>query len=377
MDLSFSKEQKALQDKSRIFADIEISPKVKELEEDHSFRQALFKKMAREGFFLLNVPASHGGSRIDSIAYALSLKEIAKADAGIAVAMSVTNMVAEAIYHYGTEQQRTFYLPRIADGSCVPAAFALTERNIGSDAKNIHLVARRENDTYLIDGEKNLITNADSAGVIVVMALTECGVSAFLIDRGTPGFAVVKKEQKLGLLTANLVRLNFTQCVIKNSQLLGEEGEGLKIALSSLDSGRLGIAAQAWGIAEAAFEAAVHYAKTREQFGVPIGHHQAIAFKLADMKVKLSAAEGLLLKACCLCDQNLPYTLEASEAKLFCSEAANAIADEALQIHGGYGYTKDYLVEKYFRDARATTLYEGTSEIQRLIISRHVLKSLL
>lgn len=267
----------------------------------------------------------------------------------------------------------------------MPASFAVTEKDAGSDVKRIQTSACIDPDDsnyYVLNGEKQYITNGDSAGVLLVIAQTglmpsadhESKVmSAFLVDKGTPGISIPKVERKMGLLTANLVTVKFSGCRIDKKRLLGKEGDGLKIALSSLDSGRLSVAAQALGISEAAYEGAVAFAKKREQFGGPISGQQAIAFKLADMRVKLEAAELLLFKAAWLRMQRASFTAEASIAKLFASEAANWIAYEALQIHGGFGYTKDCPAEKYFRDARVTTLYEGTSEIQRLIIARELL----
>ncbi len=379
MNFSFSQEQLAVEEKAKQFAEKEISPFLSELEFDLVFRQELFQKMAREGFFLLTVPKAHGGNFTDSLAYVLAMKSIAKADAGIAVTIAVTNMVAEAISIYGSDFQIKKYIPKIAAGECIPLAFALTEPLAGSDAKSIQTFAKTIGEEYLIEGEKKFITNGDLAKLMIVLAKTESDhtsseITAFLLERPTDGLEVIKKENKLGLLTANLASLRL-RCLVSKDQLLGKKGEGLKIALRSLDSGRIGIAAQSIGIAEAAYEAALKFAKERHQFGHAICENQAIAFSLADMKVKLSCAELLLYKAAWLRDQGAPYTLEASEAKLYCSEIANQIAGDALQIHGGYGYVKDCSAEKYFRDARVTTLYEGTSEIQRLIISRHILNA--
>lgn len=382
MDFNLSQAQSTLIKKCRNFAEKEISPYLQELEEEMSFRQALFQKMAHAGLFSLSF--SHETNTIpDTIGYALGLLEIAKADAGISVAMAVTNMVAEAIDVFGSDEQKARYLLRIKSGELVPCSFALTEKNAGSDAKSIQMQAQldpADSNYYLLNGDKQLITNADLAGVMIVIAKIEISsnhqaITAFLVERETPGFEVVKKERKLGLLTANLVSLHFDKCRIPVSNLLGGIGNGLKIALNSLDRGRIGIAAQSIGIAEAAFEAALRYAINREQFGQPLIKHEVIAFKFADMHTKLSACRQLLLKCAWQKDQGLPFTMEAAEAKLFCSEACNEIVSEALQIFGGYGYTKDYPVEKFFRDARVTTIYEGTSEIQRLVISRHLLAS--
>jgi acyl-CoA dehydrogenase len=382
MNFKFTEEQIALQTKCELFAKEEISPHVKRLEEDLEFRKNLFKKMAQAGLLLLSVSEDRGGAFFSgTIGYSLGLKAIAQADAGISVAMSITNMVAETISIFGTKEQWAKYLPNIANGNCVPLSFALTEKKAGSDAKNISTEAKLDSDNpdyYVINGEKQFITNADLAGAIILLAKISGikdshGITAFLVDENTPGLSITKKENKLGLLTASLTTVTLTNCRIHKKQILGQIGQGFKIALSSLDSGRIGIAAQALGIAEAAFEAALRFSKSREQFGHKICENQVIAFKLADMQVKLSASKLLLFKAAWMKDQNMPFTLEASEAKLFCSEAANEVTTEALQIFGGYGYIKDYPVEKYFRDARVTTLYEGTSEIQRIVISRNVL----
>jgi alkylation response protein AidB-like acyl-CoA dehydrogenase len=379
MDFSLTTEQILLEQDCTQFAKVEISPHLTKLEEDQDFRKQLYEKIAKKGWFTLSSNKLH--PKGDAISYSLALKAIAKADAGIAVAMAVTNMVYEIIESYGTQEQQDKFLSGFIDGKYTPSSFALTENQAGSDVKHIKTFAIQDpNDAacFLIEGEKQFITNGDIAGIIIVIAKTETainsqGTGAFIVERESPGLSVVKKESKLGLLTVNLVSLKFEECRIPLQNALGSPGEGLKIALSALDSGRIGIAAQALGIAEAAYEAALQFAKQREQFGHPICENQAIAFKLADMKVKLAACSLLLMKACWLKNQGRPYTLEASEAKLFCSEACNEIAYEALQIHGGYGYIKDYPVERYFRDARVTTLYEGTSEIQRIVISRHLL----
>lgn len=376
IDFEFTNEQIDRQEKARDFAIKNIAPFVQKLEEDLNYRLELFKLMSREGYFQLAL--SQKGKPKDTIGYLLALKEFACVDAGIAVAMTVSNMVAELINVTGTPQQKEKYLGDMSKSYGAPFSFALTEPQAGSDVKKIQTQARRENDEYVLNGEKKFITNADIAAVTVVIAKlidnNEEKITAFLVDKDLPGFNIIKKENKLGLLTANLVGFKCDHCRLPKSQRLGAEGEGLKLALKALDSGRLGVAAQSLGIAASAFEAAKKFSVERKQFDVPIAKQQAIAFKLADMQVKLSAGELLLLKAAWLKDKGLPFTLEASEAKLFCSEAANQIADEALQIHGGCGYTKDFLVEKYFRDARVTTIYEGTSEIQRLIISREILK---
>lgn len=355
MDFSLNQEQGKAVIKARSFAESEIAPHVSRIEDDLIFRKSLFRQMAKEGFF------SHYA---DYLAYILMLKEIAKADAGLAATISVTQMVADAIEHYGSVAQKEKYLPKISKGEIVPFAFALTEKETGSDAQSIKLQADASG---VINGEKQFISNADLAGCILVLANAAEGMTAYLVERDVPGLSFPKKEKKLGLLSANLVSIRFENC---RGDVFGGKGEGFKIAKNSLDNGRIAIAAQSLGIAEAAYEASLAFAKQRRQFGNPIFDYQAIAFKLADMKVKIDAGQLLLYKAATLKGQNQPCTLEASEAKLFCSESANQIAYDAVQIFGVRGYVEDYPLERYYRDARATTIYEGTSEIQRLIISR-------
>lgn len=373
MDFALNESQLAIEKTCAVFASNEITPHMQEIEDNIDKRRKLFQKMGREGLFTLTVPKSDGGTGVDNVAYVSGLRAVAKTDAGIAVAMAVTNMVAEAIYVFGSHAQKHKYLPAIQDGSCVPLSFAMTELQAGSDVKAILAEAiydPHKEGRYLLSGQKQFITNANVAGGLVIIVKTPDGISAFLIDGGMEGMEITKEERKLGLLTANLVDIQFNLCSLSVDNMLGKPGDGLKIALSCLDSGRIGIAAQSVGIGEAAFEAALEYAKKRRQFGRPIIENQAIAFKLADMRVQLSAATNMLYRAAWLKDQGQPFTVQAAEAKLFCSEICNKIADEGLQIHGGYGYVKGYFAEKYFRDARATTIYEGTSEIQRLVISR-------
>lgn len=378
MDFKFTQEQLNLEEKCRKFASIEIAPFVDQLEEDLALRQEIFRKMAKAGFFLLCVPKSEGGNYSDYLSYALALKALAKVDAGMAVAMSVTNMVAEAISKYGNAEQKKKYLSLVEEGKAVPLAFALTEKDSGSDAKSLKTEAILDDKSYLLNGSKQFITNADIAAVILLLARTSQtegshGISAFLLEQGMQGFKVTKKERKMGLLSANLIDFDLENCRIPRTQMLGHEGQGFEIAMQALDAGRIGIAAQALGIAEAAYEAALKHSKERYQFGHPLAENQAIAFKLADMFVKLNAGKGLLYQACWKKDHK-EANLPASVAKLYCTESAIEIVNEALQIFGGYGYVKDCPLEKYYRDVRVTTLYEGTSEIQRLVISRALLQ---
>lgn len=378
MDFILSREQREVADKCRKFAEETILPKAGLLEIDVGERMEVYSQMGKNGLFSLILPQKHGGCG-DTAAYLSGIEAIAKVDAGIAVSMAVTNMVCEALVHDGSNEARERILSKVASGTGVPLSFAMTEKQAGSDVKAIettYMEDPEDPEYYLLEGSKQFITNGDICSSIIVIAKKKGTdtISALVVDRKTVGYSVAKKESKLGLLTANLVGLRFEKCKIPKSSLIGKEGEGLQVALSSLDSGRLGIAAQSLGIAEAAFDAAVKYAKRRQQFGHPIGDNQAIAFKLADMRVAIDAGRLMMYRASALKDKRESFTVEAAEAKLYCSEMCNRVADEALQIHGGYGYVKEYPLEKYFRDARATTIYEGTSEIQRLVISRHLLK---
>ena len=381
MDFAFTQAQLDVEEKARKFAALEIAPVVGKLEEDLVLRQEIFQRMAQLGFMLMCVPKEQGGSYSDHLCYALALKSIASVDAGIAVSMSVINMIAEVIAKYGTPAQVEKYISNIRKGIGLPLSFALTEKESGSDAKSIRTLATvdpKDKNYYLLNGSKQFITNADTAGMVLVLAKTDGnqdahGMTAFLLDEGTEGFKIVKKEGKLGLLSANLVDFVLENCRISKDQILGHVGQGFEIALRALDAGRIGISAQALGIAEAAYEAALKHSKMRYQFGHALADNQIIAFKLADMFVKLNAAQGLLYKACWHKDQEKEVNLNASVAKVYCTESAIEIVNEALQIFGGYGYVKDYPLERYYRDVRVTTLYEGTSEIQRLIISRALL----
>lgn len=379
MDFDFTKEQLAIEEKARKFASLEIAPLIEKLEEDLLLRQEIYRKMASAGFLLMCVPRDLGGDYTDTLSYALALKAIASVDAGMAVAMSVINMVAEAIAKYGTQKQREKYITKIRGGEGLPLSFALTEKDSGSDAKSIQTEAILESNGYLLNGCKQFITNADTSGAILILAkIPESQelhtITAFLLDQGTEGFKIIKKERKLGLLSANLIDFELENCKISKDQILGEIGQGFEIAMRALDAGRIGVSAQALGIAEAAYEAALKHSQERYQFGHPIADNQAIAFKLADMYVKLNAGKGLLYNVCWSKDRDKNLNLSAAVAKVYCTESAIEIVNDALQIFGGYGYIKDYPLERYYRDVRVTTLYEGTSEIQRLIISRSLLQ---
>lgn len=377
MDFGLTEEQQAWKDSVWQFCEGEIQPARLTYESDLIARRELHVKMAAFGLMTQTIPKEYGGHFQDTISYLLALTTIAKADAGVAVAMSVTNLVTEAILLFGNEAQRKRYLPKFASGKWAGACFALTEEHAGSDPKGLECSAELDatGQFYLLNGHKRWITNGNLADMCLVFAKIPSGeITAFLVEKGTKGWNVPTLVDKLGLLTVSLTTMEFCNCQIAAEQMLGELGGGLSIALAMLDRGRIGIAAQAIGIAEAALEASIHHAQKREQFGKPIGKNQAIAFKLADMHMKLEAARLLVYKAAWLRDKSESFTQAASVAKLFASEAANEIVDAAVQIHGGYGYIKEYPIERYFRDVRATTIYEGTSEIQRLVISRALLQ---
>jgi alkylation response protein AidB-like acyl-CoA dehydrogenase len=377
MDLNLTEDQRLIVDMVRDFANKELAPNAAHLDETGEFPSTAIRKMAELGLSGMNVPESAGGAETGPIAYALALMEIARGDGSVCVTTSVTNFVSEMIYLAGTEEQRRAFLPKILQGDYPTGAFALTENSSGSDASALKATAILDGDEYVINGSKQFITSGEYASVVVVLARTSNdskagGISAFLVERGTPGMIVGKEEQKMGLKGSNTVELQFENCRVPAANMLGGLGEGFKVAMRALDSGRIGVASQACGIAQAALEASVAYAKEREQFGKPLSKMQAIQFKLADMKTQLEAAKLLTLQAASLKQHRKPFTKQASMAKLYASEAVNRICWEAIQIHGGYGYVKEYPVERYYRDCRVTTIYEGTSEVQRMVIARSV-----
>jgi alkylation response protein AidB-like acyl-CoA dehydrogenase len=327
----------------------------------------------------VNVPAELGGAEAGAVAATLALTEIAAVDCAVAVTLGVTNMVGETVARYGTEAQKRAHLPRLASGELVAGAFALSEAQAGSDPAAMTTRAVRRGDHWVIDGEKQWISSGDVAGLLIVWARTDPaggsrGVTAFLVPRGTPGLTVGRHEQKMGLRASTTVALSFEGCAVPDADRLGAPGEGLRIALAALDGGRIGIGAQATGTIRASLDASVRYAKERITFGAPIAEHQAIRFMLADMATEGETARLLTLRAAALKEAGQPFGREATMAKLWGSEAAQRAVSRAVQIHGGYGYTDAFPVERYFRDARVQTIYEGTSEIQRLVIAREILK---
>jgi alkylation response protein AidB-like acyl-CoA dehydrogenase len=378
MDFEPSEAQRAVVETARAFARQRIAPAAAENDRLARFPTELVKGLGELGLLAVNVPAEYGGSEAGPVSAALALAEIAAADCAVAVTMGVTNMVAETIWRFGTEAQRRRHLPRLASGEAVAGAFALSEAQAGSDAAAMTTRATRRGDRWVIDGAKQWITSGDVAGVMVVWAKTDPaaaskGVTAFVVEGGTPGLSVGRHEEKMGIRASSTVSLAFDGCEVPDEARLGDVGEGFRIALTALDGGRIGIGAQATGTIRAALEASVRYAKDRWSFGVPIAEHQAIRFMLADMAVEHDTARLLTLRAAALKEAGLPFGREASMAKLWGSEAAQRAVTRAVQIHGGYGYTDAFPVERYFRDARVQTIYEGTSEIQRLVIARELL----
>ena len=382
MSLTLTPEHIMIRDAARDFAQNEIAPKAAHFDETGEFPSETIKKMGAQGYMGLEIPEEYGGAGLDTLAYVLALEEISKADAAHGTIMSVNNsLFCHAIYKWGTEAQKQKFLKPVASGQKI-GAYSLTEPMSGSDAGNMKSRAVREGAGYVIDGRKSWVTSAPVADFVMLFTMTapekkHKGISAFLIDTTQPGFSRGKKEPKLGIRASATSEIVFEgyQCPAENR--LGEEGEGFKIAMGVLDAGRIGIASQALGIAEAAYEASLEYAQQREAFGQKIGEFQGIQWKIADMKTRIEASRLLIYDAALakMASKHTGerYTLKASMAKLFASETAMFCAHQAVQIHGGMGYSKELPVERYFRDAKITEIYEGTSEIQRMVIARQEL----
>lgn len=378
MSWHLNEEQRMIQMMAREFARREIEPQAAENDRTGRFPKEIVAKMGELGLMGMMVPAAYGGAEVGAVSYSVALQEIAYACASTAVTMSVTNLTCEPILLFGTEEQKRKWLPPLAGGGHL-GAFAITEPEAGSDPGSMRTTARRKGDIYRITGTKVFITNGGVAGTFVVVARTQegggnKGLSAFLISSGTEGLRVGAEEQKMGLRASNTVELIFDDCPVPAGQRLGEESQGFVVAMAALDGGRIGIASQATGMGQACLDEAVRYSQERKQFGRYLASFQAIAWMIADMKTELEAARLLTWQAARKKDLGLPFTQDASMAKLFASEMVNRAAYRALQIHGGYGYTKHFKVERLYRDARVTTLYEGTSEVQRIVISRETLK---
>lgn len=376
MNLRFTEEQEMMRKMVRDFAQSEIAPFVENMEKGE-FPRGILKKMGELGLMGIPVPEQYGGADMDFTSYIIAIHELSKVSAAVGAILSVhTSVCTIPILYFGTEEQKQKYVPKLASGEYL-GAFCLTEPGAGSDAASLKSRAVRDGDDYMINGSKIFITNGGEADVYIVFATTNLeagkkGISALIVEKGTPGFIVGKDEHKMGLHGSRTVQLTFEDMRISAKNLLGKEGEGFNIAMANLDAGRIGIAAQALGIAEAALEAATGYAKERHQFGRPIAAQQGVAFKLADMATNVEAAKLLIYRAADLRQKGKQCRKEASMAKLFASKTAVEAATEAIQIFGGYGYTEDYPVERYFRDAKITEIYEGTSEIQRLVISKQL-----
>ena len=378
MRFDLTNEQQMIRATAAGFAGGEVAPIAAAIDREARFPHETVKRMGELGLLGIAVPERWGGSGADMVSYVVALEEGAKACASHAAVMSVNNsLYCDPVLTFGTDAQREKFLTPFASGRTL-GAFALTEPEAGSDASNQRTLAVRDGDAYVVTGRKQFVTNGREASAVLVFCQTDPekrhhGITALLVEKGTPGFIVVKTEDKLGLRASDTAELLFEGCRVPVAHRLGDEGMGFKIALATLDGGRIGIAAQAVGIAAAAYARSVAYAKERKAFGVPIGQHQMVQWMIADMATAIEAARLLVLRAASLKDRGEPCTTAAAMAKLFASETAMKVTPDAIQVHGGYGYIKDYAVERHFRDAKITQLYEGTSQIQKLVIAREVL----
>jgi alkylation response protein AidB-like acyl-CoA dehydrogenase len=376
LDFEASETQAQVRATARAFAERVVAARAAAIDASGELPRDALRGLSELGLMAVNVPPEHGGAGAGAVAYALAIQEIAAACASTAVMMSVTNMVGEVVARFGSAAQRSAVCPALASGAALLGSFALSEPDAGSDPGAMKTVARRDGDGWVLDGTKQWITGGSAAGWLVVWARTGAagsgthGISCFLVPGGAPGLHVGRPEDKTGIRASATVPLTFAGLRLPVDALLGRENEGFKIAMTALDGGRIGIASQAIGIARAALAESVAYAKERVSFGVAIAQHQAIQWKLADMKTAIDAADLLALRAAWLKDQGRPFTHAAAMAKLFASEAAIRVCNDAVQIHGGYGYTRDFAAERHLRDARVTAIYEGTSEIQRVVIAR-------
>ena len=380
MNLDLTEDQKLLQRTVREFAEAEVKPHARELDETGHFPLDIFQKAAELGLTGVAIPESEGGAGMDHISYAIVIEEISRVCASTGVILSVQNsLYCDPIHRFGTAGQKEKFLAPFARGEKI-GCYGLTEPQAGSNAAALTTKAVLKDDRYVINGTKAWITNGGAADAVILYVNTqpekgEKGITALVVEKGTPGFAVGKEEKKLGIHATACTELVFTDCEVPAANRIGAEGEGYKVALSTLDGGRIGIAAQATGIAQGAFEAALSYAQQRQAFGHPISDFQAIQFMLADMATELDAARLLVRRAAWKQDSGARFSMEASIAKLFASEMATRVTHKAMQIHGGYGYSQEYPVERAYRDARITEIYEGTSEIQRLVIASWVLRN--
>jgi butyryl-CoA dehydrogenase len=379
MDFELTDEQQLIRDAVREFAEAEVAPIAAEIDRDHRFPHEILPRLAEMNLMGMPFPEKLGGAGADYLSYIIAVEELSRACASTGIILSAhTSLATSPIYKFGTQAQQERYLPDMASGRRL-GAFALTEPGAGTDAAAGTATATPHADGYALNGSKMFITNAPYADVYIVFAKTDPergarGMSAFIVEKDTPGFSVGEAEHKLGIRGSSTPPVYFTDCRIPREALLGEEGEGFKIAMQTLDGGRIGVSAQALGIAQAALDAAIAYAKERVQFGKPIASLQAIQWMIADMATEVDAARLLVYRAASCVDDGRPYSTEGAMAKLFASETATRVAGKAIQIHGGYGYTESYPVERNYRDAKITEIYEGTSEVQRMVISRSALR---
>ncbi|NUP05701.1 MAG: acyl-CoA dehydrogenase [Polyangiaceae bacterium] len=380
MRFELTEEQNLVLSTARDFARREVEPKAASLDREARWPTEIIAQMAELGFMGMAIPTEYGGAGLDHLSYALVMAEISRACASTGVIMSVNNsLFCDPVYKFGTEEQKKRVLTPVASGQKL-GAFGLTEPSSGSDARTMKTIAERQPDGgYLLNGAKNWITNGPHADYIIVFAISTPDPvkprhTAMILERGMPGFTVAAPDHKLGIHAAHSATIFFENVHVPKENVVGADGEGFKVAMSTLDGGRIGIAAQALGIAEAAFEKAVTYSKERQSFGGSISHHQAIQFMLADMATEIEAARLLVLRAASMKDRGVKHTAESSMAKLFASEMATRVTHKALQIHGGYGYSTEYAPERHYRDARITEIYEGTSEIQRIVVASSLLR---
>lgn len=379
MDFALSSDHIMMRDTARRFAEEQLKPHARDIDEREAVHYETIRELGKMGFMTMMVPEKYGGAGLDTISYVLAVEEFSKVCASTGVCVSVNNsLFADGVYAFGTEEQRNTYLPPLGCGNA-QACLALTEPGAGTDVGSTATSALKDGTDYIINGKKHFVTNGGFADYLLVLVTTtpgtgNRGLSMLLVDKNTLGFTVGRQERKLGIRGSDTSELLFEECRVPQTNLLGEEGRGLNIALSLLNGGRIGIAAQALGIAQGAYDASVRYAKERTQFGKPIAEFQAVAFKLAEMATELNAARLMTYRAAWLKDTDQDYITASSMAKLYASEASIRITNEAIQIHGGYGYIRDFDVERFYRDARITTLYEGTSEAQKIVISRNILK---
>jgi len=379
MDLDLTTEQEIIRDTARQFAKRELAPVAAQRDAQDIFPKKELLALADIGLLGVNVPEEYGGMEAGVVAYSLVITELAKACAATTVAVAVTNMVAEVICQFGTEDQKQRYVGGITDGEMLTGSFALSEPQAGTDAASLRSRAERGDGGWVLNGAKQWITSGDTSGVTVVWAKTDPasgprGITCFLVEKDTPGFTVGRHEDKMGLRGSSTVSLTFEDCFVPDSAVLGDLGDGFKLAMVALDGGRIGVASQGLGIGLAALAEGRSYSLERKQFGKPIATFQGLQWMLADTATELDAAGLLILRAAFLKENKRPFTLEASMAKVYASEAAWRACDRMLQIHGGYGYVKEYPIERYLRDARVTRIYEGTSEVQRIVIARELLK---